>query len=130
MLRQYFLDTNVIVRLLLEDSLEQLTIVKKYFQKAKEAKLRLKLPLFIIIETAHVFRTFYGIPKEKICAQLIKIVSVPYLIIDDKMLVLEALGLYKGSSADFVDCILFATASEQNAEVLSFDKDLKKLAKT
>jgi len=126
----YFLDTNVIVRLLLEDNKEQLKVVKKYFEEARKGKLQIRLPLFIIIETAHILHSFYSIPKNEICDQLIKVILITYLGVDQREIVIKALRLYKVSNIDLVDCMLFAIAEGQNAEVLSFDKDFKKLAKT
>lgn len=129
MSEQYLLDTNVIIRLLLQDNKNQLKIAQKYFKKAKNNELKLRIPLFIIVEAAHVFRTFYNIPKEEIIDKLSKIVSIPYVIVSDRGIIIEALRLYSGYGVDFIDCILFATARELNAKVLSFDKDFKKLAK-
>jgi predicted nucleic acid-binding protein len=50
--------------------------------------------------------------------------------VSKREIIIWALRLYGMHTVDFVDCILFATAQEENALVLSFDRDFKKLVKT
>lgn len=130
MSQRYFLDTNIILRVLLEDNQKQLEAAKKIFTGAKEGKSQLILPKFILIEVTHVLRTYYAVTKEEIVSQLLKLVSIPYLMVEDRTLVMEALKLYEKTSLGFVDCLLFLTAKQSNAKVLTFDENLNKLTKT
>lgn len=130
MAQQYLLDTNVIVRFLLEDNENQLKVVNNYFERAKKGLIKLKLPLFILIETDHILRTFYNVPKSEIIDKLSKILSISYVEVLQREIIIKALTLYGTHAVDFVDCVLFAKAKDENAKILSFDQDFKKLDKS
>lgn len=125
----YLLDTNVIVRFLLEDNKDQLKIINDYFEKAKKGQLKLRVPLFILIETDHILRTFYNVPKNEIIDRFYRIISIPYVEVPHREIVVRALVLYSTRSVAFVDCVLFVQAKDENAKIFSFDQDYKKLEK-
>lgn len=125
----YFVDTNIILRYLLKDNLLQAQKAKAYFDKAKARKIQLILIPEIILEVEYVLRHVYQYPKINLVEDLEVIVDNQHLDVKHRSVLQSTIKLYKNIPIDLVDAVLFSTAEENNAKVLSFDKDFQKLAK-
>lgn len=123
----YFLDTNSLLRYVLEDNPIQFRKIKKYFIKAKAGQITLVVIPEIIIEAEHVLQKFYKFAKPDILKATKILIESSALEVRDRTVMLQALNLYKNLSIDLVDTYLFALSKSQGAEVFSFDKDFCKL---
>lgn len=110
------IDTNVILRYLLNDIPEQA-------QKSEDVinSGAFTLPE-VIAEVIYVLVKLYNIPRKEING----IVSPVFdeVEIEHKDVVLSALELYSSTSIDFVDCILISRNKLLSEKVFSFDKKL------
>lgn len=123
----FFLDTNVFLRFILKDNLVLWKKAENYFLQAKEEKIHLIILPEIILEIEYVLRKVYGIPKLQIYRQLSFIATIPYVEIRNREIISNAVNSYVRKNVDLLDLFLFYTAAYENAQVLSFDKDFKKL---
>lgn len=125
----YYLDANVILRFLLRDNEKFYSQAKEVFTSAQQGEVQLVVTIETILELNYVLRGVYTLSREKTAEQLSVIVSTPYLDISDRSILSNALQKYLQLNVDFADCILFEKARAADAEVFSFDSDMKKLAK-
>lgn len=112
------IDTNVILRYLLNDIPEQ---AQKSEEVVKSGAFTLPE---VIAEVVYVLFKLYNVPREEIN----EIVSPVFdeVEIEHKNVVLAALELYSSASIDFVDCILISRNKLIGEKVFSFDKKLNK----
>ncbi len=116
-MRKVLVDTNVVLRYLLCDNEKQSHIAKDLIESG-EAFL---LPE-VLMETSHVLRTFYHVDRQNITAQLLIVLN--WVEMERKPVMIRAVEIFAETKLDFVDCILAAHHSLENAEVFTFDKKL------
>lgn len=126
-MKVYYADTNVFLRFILGDISSQAKKARYYFSQAKKGQIKLIFLPEVIAEIEHILRKVYRLPKEEISQYLSSLIKSQYVHIDRRLAILNALEIYKNTNIDLVDIILFCTAKAENAQVLSFDKDVKKL---
>jgi len=123
-------DTNIFLRFLLKDNPRQYVQARAVFARVKEKKIELIIPQIVIFEIAFALDKYYGFPKQKIIEGLQTIIAGSDTNIEDHQVFKKALDIYNQRNISFVDCFLDAYSKEHDAEIFTFDKNLKKLAKT
>lgn len=113
------LDANAVLRYLLEDIQEQSDVVAETIEAGAEVTVE------VLAECVYVLSGVYHVSRSDIAESL-------GILLDEvtcrrKRVAAAALGLYSGSSFDFVDCVLAAEVSENGRETLTFDKKLQSL---
>jgi len=117
-------DTNVLVRLLLDDDEEQ--------ARAARSFLRSNAPLFVshvvLAETAWVLASAYRFKRAELEKLVEMLLDTEGIAIERPAVVRTALDHFGASRADFTDCLILATAQSAAAVPLAtFDKNLGKL---
>lgn len=128
-MKKYFLDANFILRFLLNDVAEQYKIACEYLQKAKSGEIKLILPSLILAEIVYVLNRKHEFSKEVVVEKIGVIINTPYIEVQDLGAIQQALVKFTQTSLHFADCYLCGKASEEDGEILTFDKDLKKFEK-
>ncbi len=128
-MKSYFADANIFLRYFLADIPSQFQKAKEFFQQAKDREIVIILCPLVIFEIYFVLKTGYEFSKEQIVDTLGKIISVPYFKIEESEIFNQTLVLFARENINFVDAYLFIKSKDSGAEVLSFDKDFKKLGK-
>ena len=110
------LDANAVLRYLLEDNQEQAEAAAKAIAGGAEVTVE------VLAECVYVLAGVYHVPRSRIAESL-------GLLLDEvtcrrKNVAAAALGLYSGSSFDFVDCVLAAERQELGRDVVTFDQKL------
>ncbi len=113
-------DTNVVLRYLLNDIEDQAILAANYLEQYK-----VFLPLEVIAEIVYVLEGVYKINRKEIASKLTSLISYPNIINDNKDLINESFKIYAIRKIDFVDCILCAYKVVLGAEILTFDKKIK-----
>lgn len=113
------LDADAVLRYLLEDIQEQSDCVAETIEAGAEVTVE------VLAECVYVLSGVYHVSRSDIAESL-------GILLDEvtcrrKRVAAAALGLYSGSSFDFVDCVLAAEVSENGREALTFDKRLQSL---
>ncbi|MBU1110508.1 PIN domain-containing protein [Patescibacteria group bacterium] len=129
-MKTYFADTNIFLRFILNDNKKLASQARKYFTQAKNRKINLVFTSEVILEINYVLKKVYGVSKKEIIEHLSTLVKTPYLDIRSREILIKTLGIYQQINVDFVDILLAVTAYSENAEIFSFDKDFKAIAKT
>ena len=111
-----FIDTNVILRYLLNDIPEQADKAGEVIDSGAYT-----LPE-IVAEVVYVLVKLYSVPRDKIS----EIVSPIFeeVVISDKDIVLLALKIFSETKFDFVDSLLIARRELKLEDIFTFDKKL------
>jgi len=121
-------DTNVLIALKTkrETSYNQSKIL---LEDCLKGKIKLFVPIPVILETEWVLRSYYKQPKVKIIEFLDELLEVENVLTESKLEILYALNLYKYSPGlNFTDCVIITQMQSFNIdEFLTFDEKLRKL---
>jgi predicted nucleic-acid-binding protein len=124
--KKYLLDTNVLLRFLLDDHAELSQAAAGLFQQAADGKCLLILTDLGVAEAVWVLTSYYKLERQAVAESLAKMIVKAGIQCPTKESVLDALTRFKASKCDFSDCYLAAQASALGVAVASFDKDMKK----
>lgn len=120
-----FLDTNVVVRHLTGEPVEQARRAKALLADAR----RLLLTDLIAAEIVFVLSSVYGVDRVRIVELLQAVIGFPAVIVLDRMLLLRALELYEHTPLHFADAYLVASAELSGlGAVASFDRAIDGVA--
>lgn len=124
------LDTNALLRFLLNDIPSQVALIEEKIKEAKVGKLELIIPQIVIFEIAYALTKAYGFGKEEVIKGLKKIITAKEFRVLDKEIFIQVLDIYKLHKVSFSDCFIAAFARQSSADLFTFDNDLKKLVKS
>lgn len=118
------LDTNVLLRPLVQDEPLQTDLVETLFQETEEAGERLFVSGIVLCETCWALRG-YGYSRPEIAGAIEKLLSIPLFEIQDRELVRRAVLQYRQGRADFADYLIGWLNRQAGCEdTVSFDKQL------
>lgn len=121
-------DTNVLLRFLLQDIPEQYDQAKKLFSEAKLKKVSVFIPEIVIFEIVFGLTNYYSLNREEIVDKVKSLLSTIYIEVESKRLFQEACILYPTNSGlSFVDCFLLAKVRIEGLNLFTFDKKLAKI---
>jgi len=80
----------------------------------------------VLAECVFVLESFYEHSRADIASALGRLISSPGVEIDSPTIQLDALDRYRKTKVHFVDCLIAATAANENMPVASFDQDFRK----
>ena len=123
------LDTNIILRFITADDKEKQEKTARLFEKIKESKITAFIHDVIFAETVFVLvsKKLYNLPKSKIQALLLPIVNLTNIKFNSKKNIKRALELFVRYELDFEDALIAAYAETKKIEIVSFDRDFKKI---
>jgi predicted nucleic-acid-binding protein len=122
------LDTNILVRFLVEDDTAQLAAAKKLIAKCLRAGETLYIPVTVSLELEWVLRANFGFGKVAVVQTLSNLLSSTELSFESEGALEVALALYSQGTADYSDCLHVALASEAGEQPLwTFDKAASKV---
>jgi uncharacterized protein len=122
-----FLDTNVLLRFLLDDDSAQSPLSCAFFKGLEDDSVSVELEDIVLAEAVWVLEKGYRVPRNDISRLLSSIISLKGVCCRGRRIVLEALSRYGSTQCDIVDCLLAARARSKGVEVISFDTDFRKL---
>lgn len=128
-MKKYVVDANVFLRFILRDHEKYYQIAKDYFSRAKEGKIVLILIPEVVLEINYVLRGVYSLSRKESAEYLASFVKSPYLQVQKRDALMEAIEKYKRLNVDLADLFIYETAQSEKAEVLSFDEDFEKIKK-
>lgn len=116
------LDTNVLVRWLVDDDPRQSALVSSLFENVRNAGERLFVPTTVVLELEWVLRSRYEFDKSTVLLAFNALLETRELDFHSEHAVEQALHLYRQGSAEFADCLHAAECtSAERAPMLSFD---------
>lgn len=128
MTKRRLVDTNLIVRYLVQDHEKHARAAAKLFEACDRGDVVIVLLPVVLAECVFVLESFYQLPRKSIAAALGTLVSSPGVEIDEPSLHADALDRFGKTNVHFVDCMIAATASAQRIPVATFDLDFRKFS--
>lgn len=102
------LDTNVLVRFLVQDDQPQFERARRLIGQAAGRGDSVLISLLVLLETEWVLRSRYGLSKEAIAGALSGLLDSVELQFEDEAIAEAALLTWKDSAAEFADCLIGA----------------------
>ena len=122
------LDTNVLVRWILDDEPRQAARVQRLFEEVSEQQLPLFVPSTVMLELEWVLRSRYKFDKSTVLGAFNALLETQELEFQDEPALERALSLYRQASADFADCLHAGQCgSAGRAPMITFDETAARL---
>ena len=119
------LDTNALVRVLVEDNKDQAHTVRKTITFAEKNSIQILILSEVLLETVWVLESVYGSSRDEIFQFLETLIYTPTFTFSDYESIRKAVHQYR-KDGDFADLLIVNQAIEQQAKKLfSFDKTLQ-----
>ena len=106
------LDTNVLVRYVVQDDSGQLAAARRLIERCVGAGHSLFVPVTVSLELEWVLRANFGYVKDDVLQVLSNLFSAAELVFESERALEVALQLYREGTADFADCLHIALATE------------------
>ena len=128
MSKRKLVDTNLIVRYLVQDHEKHAKAAEKLFEACDRGDLVVVVLPAVLAECVFVLESFYEHRRGDIASALGTLISGPGVEINQAAIYLDALDRYRKTKIHFVDCLIAATASAEDIPVATFDQDFRKFA--
>jgi predicted nucleic-acid-binding protein len=125
MSKRRLIDTNLIIRYLVQDHKKHAQATEKLFEACDRGEIKIVLLPAVLAECVFVLESFYQHRREEIAPALAKLISSPGVEISDVEIQLDALQRYGKTKIHFVDCLIAASAAADNIAVATFDQDFR-----
>lgn len=122
------LDTNILVRWLVDDDARQSARVARLFDEARLRAEALFIPTSVLLELEWVLRSGYGFDKPSLIKAFNALLEAQEIDFENEALLEQSLQLYREGNADFADCLhAGACASAKRAPLLTFDRRAERM---
>jgi predicted nucleic-acid-binding protein len=126
--KRRLVDTNLIVRHLVQDHEKHAKVAGRLFDACDRGDVVIVVLPAVLAECVFVLDSFYEHSREDIASALGTLISSPGVEINEATIHLDALDRYRKTKVHFVDCLIAATASDENTPVATFDQNFRKFA--
>ena len=121
-----FVDTNVIVRHLIQDPPEQAIRATALFRECEAGSVRLVATETVVFETVFVLDTRYHVPRPDIARMVSRLLSLPGIELAGRADVFDALEYWiSRPGLSFADCLhIFNARRMTGGRISSFDRKI------
>jgi predicted nucleic-acid-binding protein len=117
------LDTNILVRYVVQDDSAQLAAAKRLITRCVEEGQSLFVPVTVMLELEWVLRSSFEFGKDDVIQVVSSLLSAAELSFESERALEVALHLFREGAAEFADCVHVALASQAGEQPLwTFDK--------
>jgi predicted nucleic-acid-binding protein len=117
------LDTNVLVRYVVQDDPKQGRVAQQYVEQCADQDVSLFLPTSVILETEWVLRSVYLFSKDSVVGVFVGLLEAREMMFQDEPSFERAVFLYREHNIDFAVCLHLATAHTfDHLPLFSFEK--------
>jgi len=122
------IDTNLTVRLIVNDDERQSRAVERFIQQHASADAPCYVSNIVLIETVWVLETAYGYDRSKVADALSVLLEVEQFDFDSPADVAEAVDEFRRGPVEFADCLLGRMNVFTGCEyTVTFDRKAAKL---
>ncbi len=121
------LDTNVLVRYIVQDDPEQAHLATEAIEAQCTSESPGHINVIVLCELIWVLARGYGYDRQLVDSVVRRILSSPELLVEEDEAVWQALRVYEQGTADFSDCLLGLLNRRAGASTtLTFDRKATK----
>jgi predicted nucleic-acid-binding protein len=102
------IDTNVLVRFLVQDDVAQFDKARKLIKREVAAGRKVFVNQLVLLEAEWVLRSRYAVAKVHIIEAISGLLDSAEIQFEDEPAIEEALFYWKDNAADFADCLIGA----------------------
>jgi predicted nucleic acid-binding protein len=119
-----FLDSNVLLRHLLQDHPQQSPRATAYLARIEHGEIKVRTADTVVFETVFTLQRQYGVPKEEIRDNLLPLLELPGIVLPGKRRLRKVFDLYVDLNLPFADAYHVALMQRLGLRhVISFDKE-------
>ncbi len=123
-MKKIFIDTNLFIRYLVNDTPEMADQVERLLEKAEKGGIRLVTGPPVFFELAWTLKSFYKKPRQYIHQCLLSIMGIQGLEVLDLEVLEQALEIYRNTATDFADAYIAASAEAVQADgIATFNRN-------
>lgn len=120
------IDTNIVLRLLLDDDAAQRSRIEKLFDTHVRVPGSALIADVVLAEAAWTLGSVYRQPKADLAAALRALLAEPAYAFENRAAVEQAVEAYTSSRAGFSDCLIVAKNATAGCDfTASFDRALR-----
>ena len=120
-----YVDTNVLVRHLTGDPLDQAERATAFLRGAEE----LALTDLVVAEVCYVLERVYRVPRETVAQVLRSLLVLPSVVVADRNRLVRTIEVYECDGLHFAEAYLVAAAEQEGPpRVASFDRAIDRVA--
>jgi predicted nucleic-acid-binding protein len=122
------LDTNVLVRYIMQDDLKQSPLATRLIE-SRSVESRGFVPLVSVVELFWVMSSAYELDRGQLIAALEGLLRTKELVVERAEIVWKALRIFQTANVDFADCLIERSAAAAGCEkTMTFDRGVAKSA--
>ena len=123
-----FLDTNILLRHLLQDHADHSPRATAYLKQIEEGLVRVRTSDIVIFETVFTLQRWARQPKDQIRDVLLRIIDLPGIVLPGKRRLHKAFDLYVSRNIAFADAYHATLMAQLKLrEIVSFDTDFDRV---
>ncbi len=122
-----FLDTNIILRFILQDHPLYSPKAKAILNKIDNKKIKIRLSWLVIFEVVFVLQNSHNLKREDICQKLLPILTLENITFEQKQLLNSVFDYYVSKKISLADAYHIALMNQRKIKTIySFDRDFDK----
>lgn len=123
-----FLDTNILLRHLLQDHPEQSPKATAYLARIERGEFKARIADTVVFEAVFTLQRYYHQPKAKIRDALLPLIELPGIILPGKRHLREVFDLYVDLNLPFADAYHAVLMGRLKLdEIVSFDTEFDRV---
>ncbi len=125
-----FIDTNIFLRVLVEDDAECLRECSRFLEAVgNESKFRLYISNVVVLEIGWVLKRFYNFPKKRVIAALRAVEDIKNLRMVNECDFVRGLDIFEKHKVKLGDAMIAASdvVQKEKAIIVSYDRDFDKI---
>ena len=120
------LDTNVLVRYIMQDDVKQAQLASRLIESLTVEETGF-VPLVAVVEVIWVLSSSYELDRTQVLAALELLLRTKEIEVERAEVVWRAVRVYRNSNADFADCLIERSAAAAGcARTMTFDRRASK----
>ena len=123
-------DTNVILRYLLQDDATLFEKASAILEKVKTGQEKVIILESVLTECVYVLLKVYKIKRTAIAKSLRTLLHYKGIANPDKLDLIDSMDIFSQTNLSFVDCILCAKSRNNGMPLHTFDEDLARAARS
>lgn len=130
--RRYFLDTNIFLRIVVNDDRKKAEECASLIALIREGTIRATTSHLVLAEFVWTCLSLYRLKKAEVVKLVRGIISIPHLSLTDEYNTLHALVLYEKYGVKFIDALIASHSffQKHGGSIVSYDTDFDTLGCT